>query len=46
VKNGTVDKAAYDALPAAPKGTISFPTQSELTAAETVVTQNWSSVTG
>ncbi len=41
-----MDHAAYAALPAAPKGTISFPTQSELTAAETVVTQNWSSVTG
>ncbi len=45
-KDGTANKAALAALPAAPKGTVSFPSQSELTAAETVVTQNWSSVTG
>ncbi len=45
-KNGTANKAALAALPAAPKGTVTFPTQSELTAAENVVTQNWSSVTG
>jgi putative spermidine/putrescine transport system substrate-binding protein len=45
VKNGTVDTKAYDSLPAAPNGTISFPTQAQLTQAENVVTQNWSSVT-
>ena len=45
VKNGTVDTKAYDSLPVAPKGTISFPTEAQLTQAENVVTQNWSSVT-
>jgi putative spermidine/putrescine transport system substrate-binding protein len=45
VKNGTVDTKAYDALPVAPTGAISFPTQAQLTQAENVVTQNWSSVT-
>jgi putative spermidine/putrescine transport system substrate-binding protein len=46
VKNNTVNKKAYADLPAAPKGAVSFPSQAQLTAAETVVTQNWSSVTG
>ena len=46
VKDGTVDKAAFAALPAAPKGTVTFPTEAELTAAENVVTQNWASVIG
>jgi putative spermidine/putrescine transport system substrate-binding protein len=45
VKNGTVDTKALHSLPAAPKGTISFPTEAQLTQAENVVTQNWSSVT-
>jgi putative spermidine/putrescine transport system substrate-binding protein len=44
VKGGTVDKKAYAALPTAPKGGFSFPTQAQLSAAETVVTQNWSTV--
>jgi putative spermidine/putrescine transport system substrate-binding protein len=46
VKKGTVDKTAYADLPAAPAGAITFPTVAQMTAAETVVTQNWSSVTG
>jgi putative spermidine/putrescine transport system substrate-binding protein len=46
VKDGTVNKKAYSALPAAPSGAVTFPSQAQLTAAETVVTQNWSSVTG
>jgi putative spermidine/putrescine transport system substrate-binding protein len=46
VKNGTVDRKAYSALPASPKGALTFPSQAQLTAAETVVTQNWSTVTG
>jgi putative spermidine/putrescine transport system substrate-binding protein len=45
VKNGTVNHSAYASLPPAPKGSVAFPTEAQLTAAETVVTQNWSSVT-
>ena len=46
VKNGTVDKTAYAALPAAPKGNVTFPTLAQLTAAQTLVTQNWATATG
>jgi putative spermidine/putrescine transport system substrate-binding protein len=46
VANGTVDKAAYAALPPAPSGTLTFPSQAQSTAAENVVTQTWASVVG
>jgi putative spermidine/putrescine transport system substrate-binding protein len=46
VANGTVDKAAYAALPPAPAGGLTFPSQSQSTTAENVVTQQWSSVVG
>jgi putative spermidine/putrescine transport system substrate-binding protein len=46
VKNGTVNHKAYAALPAAPKGSVTFPSLSQLTAAQTLVTQNWASATG
>jgi putative spermidine/putrescine transport system substrate-binding protein len=46
VKNGTVNHKAYSALPAAPKGTVTFPTLTQLTAAQTLVTQNWATATG
>ena len=46
VANGTVNKAAYAALPPAPSGTLTFPSQAQSTAAENVVTQTWSSVVG
>jgi putative spermidine/putrescine transport system substrate-binding protein len=46
VANGTVDKAAYAALPPAPSGTLTFPSQAQSTTAENVVTQSWSSVVG
>ncbi len=46
VSNGTVDKAANAALPAAPAGGLSFPSQAQQSAAENVVAQQWSSVTG
>jgi putative spermidine/putrescine transport system substrate-binding protein len=46
VANGTVNKAAYAALPPAPSGTPTFPSQAQSTTAENVVTQTWSSVVG
>ena len=44
--DGTVNKAAYAALPPAPKGALTFPSQAQSTAAENVVTQTWASVVG
>jgi len=41
VANGTVDKTAYAALPPAPSGALTFPTQAQDATAENVVTQNW-----
>ena len=46
IQNGTVDKSANAALPVAPSGGLSFPTQSQESAAESVVAQQWSNVTG
>jgi putative spermidine/putrescine transport system substrate-binding protein len=46
VANGTVNKTAYAALPPAPAGNVTFPTQAQQAAAETVVSQQWSSVIG
>jgi putative spermidine/putrescine transport system substrate-binding protein len=46
VKNGTVDQAAYKALPPAPAGNITFPSQAQQAAAENIVAQQWSSVIG
>ena len=46
IKDGTVNAADNAALPAAPSGTVSFPTQDQQSAAEKVVAQQWSSVTG
>jgi putative spermidine/putrescine transport system substrate-binding protein len=46
VANGTVNKTAYDALPAAPSGPLQLPTISEQNTAETVVAQQWSSISG
>jgi len=46
VKNGTVDQAAYKALPPAPAGSVTFPTQAQQAAAENIVAQQWSSVIG
>ena len=46
IKDGTVNAADNAALPPAPSGTISFPTQNQQDAAEKVVAQQWSSVTG
>jgi putative spermidine/putrescine transport system substrate-binding protein len=46
VSNGTVNQAAYKALPAAPSGQVQFPTQAQQSAAENVVAQQWSSVIG
>jgi putative spermidine/putrescine transport system substrate-binding protein len=46
VADGTVDKTAYKALPPAPGGSVTFPTQAEQAAAENVVAQQWSGVIG
>jgi putative spermidine/putrescine transport system substrate-binding protein len=46
VSSGTVNQAAYKALPPAPSGSVTFPTQSQQAAAEAVVAQQWSSVIG
>jgi putative spermidine/putrescine transport system substrate-binding protein len=44
--SGKVNEAAYKALPAAPSGTLTFPSEAQQSAAETVVAQNWSKVSG
>jgi putative spermidine/putrescine transport system substrate-binding protein len=46
VANGTVNQSAYKALPPAPPGSVTFPTQAQQAAAESVVAQQWSSVIG
>jgi putative spermidine/putrescine transport system substrate-binding protein len=44
VSAGTVDQKAYAALPPAPSGTITFPSIAQQDTAETVVAQQWPSV--
>jgi putative spermidine/putrescine transport system substrate-binding protein len=46
ISDGTVNQTALKALPPAPSGTVTFPTQAEQAAAENVVAQQWSSVIG
>ncbi len=46
VSTNTVDQAAYAALPPAPAGGLTFPTQSQQAAAEAVVTKNWAKQVG
>ena len=46
VSAGTVDQTAYKALPPAPGGTVTFPTEAQQSAAESIVAQQWSSVIG
>jgi len=46
VAAGTVDKTAYAALPPAPSGALTFPSQAQQAAAENVVTQNWAKQVG
>ncbi len=46
VKDGTVDKKAYAALPAGPEGPVTFPTVAQTTAAENLVSQDWASAIG
>jgi putative spermidine/putrescine transport system substrate-binding protein len=40
VKDGTVNKAAYSALPAT-TGTVSYPTEAQVTAAKAIVASDW-----
>jgi putative spermidine/putrescine transport system substrate-binding protein len=46
VANGTVNQTAYKALPPAPAGSVTFPSQTQQATAENVVAQQWSSVIG
>jgi putative spermidine/putrescine transport system substrate-binding protein len=46
VSDGTVNEAAYKALPPAPAGALTFPSQAQQDTAETVVSQQWPSVIG
>ena len=46
VKDGTVDKTALAALPAAPSGALTFPTIDQQTKAKAVVAQKWASAVG
>jgi putative spermidine/putrescine transport system substrate-binding protein len=46
IANGTVNKTALAALPPAPSGALTFPTQAQQAAAENVVTQNWAKQVG
>jgi putative spermidine/putrescine transport system substrate-binding protein len=46
VADGTVNKAAYAALPPAPPGALTFPTQAQDAAAEAVVTADWAKDVG
>jgi putative spermidine/putrescine transport system substrate-binding protein len=46
VAAGTVNKAAYAALPPAPSGTLTFPSAAQSATAENVVTQNWPTQVG
>jgi putative spermidine/putrescine transport system substrate-binding protein len=46
VSAGTEDKTAYAALPPAPPGGITFPSIAQQNTAETVVAQQWPSVSG
>jgi len=43
---GTVNKAALAALPPAPSGTVTFPTEAQQNAAEAVVSANWTKQVG
>jgi putative spermidine/putrescine transport system substrate-binding protein len=44
--SGSVDKTALAALPPAPSGALTFPTQAQQAAAENVVTQDWAKEVG
>jgi putative spermidine/putrescine transport system substrate-binding protein len=46
ISNNTVNETAYKALPPAPAGGLTFPTQAQQAAAETIVSQQWPSVSG
>ena len=46
LSTNTVNVTAYKALPPAPSTTLTFPTQAQQAAAETVVSQQWPSVSG
>jgi hypothetical protein len=43
VKNGTVNKTWLAELPAAPAGTVTYPTLAQLATAKNTVAANWAS---
>ena len=46
VSNGTVDQAALNALPPAPSGSLTFPSQQQNATAEAAVTKDWAKDVG
>ncbi len=46
IANGTVNKAALAALPPAPSGALTFPTQAQDAAAEALITADWAKMVG
>ncbi len=46
IANGTVDKKAENALPPAPSGALTFPSDAQQASAENVVSQNWAKQVG
>jgi putative spermidine/putrescine transport system substrate-binding protein len=46
VANGSVDQAAYAALPPAPSGSLTFPTQAQDASAEAAITADWAKDVG
>ncbi len=46
LSTNTINVTAYKALPPAPSTTLTFPTQAQQAAAETIVSQQWPSVSG
>ena len=46
ISGNTIDKPAYQALPAAPSGSLTFPSQQQLSAAQQALAQQWASKVG
>jgi putative spermidine/putrescine transport system substrate-binding protein len=46
VASGTVDKKAYAALPPAPSGTLTLPSVAQQNTAQSIIAQQWPSVSG
>ena len=46
MQNNTVNQKALSALPPAPSGSLTFPSDAQQASAENVVTQNWAKQVG